>query len=325
LALAQATNFAFSHIAVQKHGGPQQRSTSSARHAFSSGEIHMESFPLAQAVFNLGQKTCSLADPDLDLQWDWLGYQEGVRFAFFRTCEQLNDLAASLAFQRCQTAPLTPAQHLLSDYHAAYRDLQAVLLGVGDQRAGQAPAEGEWPVQTALLHVIQAERAFYGVTLYALQRERSGGERPLALRDESWEAMWAGDPFHEIKASGTFNQAMRYYNRLHRRVIDALADIRQEELDAPVVFWESEHLPVRFRLGRFSSHLRQHTIQIEKILAALGQPPNEARRLLRLVCAGLAKVEAALTGQVDLGNADCQSLAAEIDARTAEILQVVAG
>ena len=281
--------------------------------------------PLAQAVDNLARQTFSLADADLDRKWDWLGYEEGVRFAFFRTCEQLNGLAASLAYQRSQTNPLSIAQHLLSDYHAAFRDLQAIILGISDQQAEQVPAEGQWPARTALLHTIQAERAFYGVTYYAIQRERSSGALPLELSDQDWEAMWPSDPFKQLKESGSFSQSMGYYDALHRRVIDDLADIRRDELSAPVVFWESENLPVSFRLGRFSSHMRQHTIQIEKTLADLGLAPGEVRRLLRLAYAALAKVEGAAIGEPGLGATECQVLAEEIDARTSEILQVVNG
>jgi hypothetical protein len=54
--------------------------------------------------------------------------------------------------------------------------------------------------------------------------------------------------------------------------------------------------PIRFRLHRFESHMRQHTIQIDKTLMLLGQPPTEVKRLLRLTYAAWADAENALIG-----------------------------
>ncbi len=46
----------------------------------------------------------------------------------------------------------------------------------------------------------------------------------------------------------------------------------------------------------FESHLRQHTIQADKALVALGLASGEVRRLVRLVYAGLAEVLGLLIG-----------------------------
>ena len=76
---------------------------------------------------------------------------------------------------------------------------------------------------------------------------------------------------------------------------------------------------LRFRLHRFESHLRQHTIQIDKALVALGLASGEARRLVRMVYAGLAEVQGLLIGAEDTGAQACADLAAEINRRTDKI------
>jgi hypothetical protein len=83
-------------------------------------------------------------------------------------------------------------------------------------------------------------------------------------------------------------------------------------------------MPVQFRLLRFDSHLRQHTIQVEKTLEATGRGPNEARRLIRILYAALAELEAALLGFQPEG-AQIQALARGLASRTEEIRLAVAG
>ena len=78
------------------------------------------------------------------------------------------------------------------------------------------------------------------------------------------------------------------------------SQISEDEIDLPSFYWEDETYPLRFRLGRFESHLRQHTIQIDKTLAALGRLPNEPLRLLRMVYGALAEAESARLGAEDL-------------------------
>jgi hypothetical protein len=79
----------------------------------------------------------------------------------------------------------------------------------------------------------------------------------------------------------------------------------------------------RFRLHRFDSHLRQHTVQVEKTLVALGRGPSEARRLLRLIHAALAEVEGATIGAPDAGAAVCAYTATAISARADDIARLL--
>ncbi len=275
---------------------------------------------LYNSVLEFASLTSDLQDADLELPWDWGEYEEGVRFAFFRAYEELCLLAARLVVERSRFRPLSLAQRLLGEYHAAYRDLHAVLLGVSDAIAVQPPAPGEWPLRKALLHIVEAERTFFAITNYSVDRERAQDGRALEMSDQDFETFWAGDPFEQLKENGSFSEILTYYDQLHTRVLESLVDITDLELDAPVVFWESQPMPVRFRLGRFSSHLRQHTVQMEKALVALNMGPAEAKRLLRLIYGALAEAEGCRLGAPELGTHLCQALAGEIEARTLEIV-----
>jgi hypothetical protein len=275
---------------------------------------------LPSAVERFACLTFSITDADLERPWTWGDYDEGVRFAFFRNYEDLRSLAVVLAAERLQAGrPLTSAQHILARHQAAFNDLAAALLGLTDEQADLSPAPGEWPLRRTLRHIAETEGTFFAINHYAIERARAEDGRPLAMPDEAWESFWAGDPFDELAESGSFWQMWTYFQGLHRRVLEAFAGVSEAELDEPVVFWESSPMPLRFRLHRFESHLRQHTIQVDKALFALGLVSGEARRLVRLLYAGLADVQGQLIGAGEIGAQACAGLALRIDHRTDEI------
>jgi hypothetical protein len=96
---------------------------------------------LKRAVQEFTTLVLPLSEKDLERPWIWKDHdEEGIRFAFFVTLQELRHLAVTLATLR--TKPM-PTQHILSQYHAAYMDLQAALLGLTAEDADRAPAEGE--------------------------------------------------------------------------------------------------------------------------------------------------------------------------------------
>lgn len=282
---------------------------------------------LARAVEGFAALTHGLPDSALERHWAWGAYdEEGVRFAFFRTYEELRELAARTAAQRlAQGRPASEAQRILAQYHGAHRDLQSALLGLGAEDADRAPAEGEWPVRRVVAHIVSADLGFFGVTKYALDRHRSGDGRPAEIPDEAWDAILGQDEATiNTILDGPWAELLSYQEAFHRRVLHELANLSEEELAAPSTYWEGYPLSVRFRLHRFDSHLRQHTVQIDKTLACLGRLPGEARRLLRLVYAAWAEAESAILGAWDVGADLRQEAAATITARTQEIAAILA-
>lgn len=134
----------------------------------------MNKSSLTTAIEKFAAATHAYSEHDLNRTWDWQEYQEGVRFVFFLTYEQLCTLAANLEAGRAASArPINAAQRLMGQYHTAYRDLQAVLLGVTDAAAGQAPKEGEWPARQALAHIVQADRGFFTAATLGLESRRA--------------------------------------------------------------------------------------------------------------------------------------------------------
>lgn len=284
---------------------------------------------LTSALDGLIALTLNLPDAALDISWGWRDYnEEGIRFAFFRTYEELLDLSLALAALRTQTVPLTPAQRILGQYHAAYLDLRALCLGVSDELATRPPADEEWPAQNALAHLVGADLGFYGVLTFALEKHRAGTWSPAdKITDPDWDRMIGlTEAQYEAFLKQPFAALENGHREWHLRILRELSTITEEELALPSTYWEKDPLPLRFRLGRFASHLRQHTIQIEKTLCAVAPLPNEAHRLHRLLHAALADVDAALLGtDPNQGPcaAPCHALAQTLTQRTAEIAEAL--
>jgi len=291
--------------------------------------------PALEAFTNV---TLNLPDAALDIAWGWRDYTgEGIRFAFFRTYEELTNLAITLHEERARTSPLTTAQRLLGEYHAAYIDLQAVCLGVSDETAAQPPSasdtsqlnaspeEEEWPARTALAHIVGADMGFYGVITFALEKHRAGIWSPdTKIADPDWDRIIGlNEAEYEEFLDGPFSKLQTGHREWHERILRNFSDITDDELEKPSRYWEKETLPLRFRLGRFASHMRQHTIQIEKTLTEISGPPSESRRLIRMLYAALAGVGAATLSANSLGQAARQALAQTITTRAAEIAEAL--
>ena len=286
----------------------------------------MTDISLAQAVFAFGAVAQGLSGTELEREWAWRAHNEGVRFAFFRTYEELRQLAATLATERLAAVPpLTTAQRALAQYHAAYRDLNAVLLSIGDDLLDRPPAEKEWPLRVILGHIQAAERQFFSWIWYAVNRQRQGNNGPTQMPDGDVEAfVGSWDDFEHLMADERLAGILAHYDALHERILHELADIDEEELSAPSLWWEGYEVPVQFRLHRLDSHLRQHTVQLEKTLDMLGYDPSEAKRLLRLIYAALAQAEGVTIGNWELGVDHRCQVAAAIATRADEIAAAVA-
>ena len=248
--------------------------------------------------------------------WVWREYdEEGLRFALLMTHHELRDLAARLAAAR-EHQP-SQAALVLAQYHQAYRDLTAVLAAVPSEELDRAPAEGEWPVREVCKHMLGAEYGFLRVCKFGLLRRRAANESEPS--EQEWDQYSAPYVAQRDAAVSSLDAASIELIRdalaeIHIRVLRELGDISDGEIDAPAWFWDGPK-PIRFRLHRFEEHLRQHTIQLDKTLAGIGQPPTEAQRLVRNIYNALADVETERTP----GTAERDRVAQDITERAAAL------
>lgn len=277
---------------------------------------------LSNAILHLAQITQDMSNADMGQPWAWGPHEEGIRFALIGTCHELRDLAVRLQAQR--PFPLTQAQRILGQYHAAYRDLQVLLLGVTEELYNQEPAPGEWPLRLVLGHIVGAERNFFALVHYGLARQRDGEERPIRLPDgEADKVTVPYSEFRTMMETGTMADMLAFYEASHQRVLREALTMTDTEIEGKSLWWENIEYSLRHRLHRFEMHLRQHTIQVEKTLTMLNQPLNEAKQLLRHVFNALAEVETAVLGVTGLGETEQVELAATLIVRAEDVARVV--
>src|SRR3972149_6389550 len=278
----------------------------------------MFNLKLLRAVEEFTALMLPLSEKDLEREWRWKDHdEEGIRFAFFVTLQELRQLAVTLSTLR--TKP-TPAQHILRQYHAAYMDLQAALLGLSPEDAERAPADGEWPVRRVYAHILGAEINFTITVRYALEKHRAGTWTPERMSDED-EYRLAGMSEEKYRAlsRGPLEEMLAYHREFHRATIEEFSKITDTELDLPSTFWEETRFPIRHRLHRYEAHFAQHTVQIDKTLAAIGQAPSESKRLVRKIQAALAEAEGLLIGVEKTDDTAILATASSISERTREI------
>lgn len=225
----------------------------------------------------------------MDRPWAWGVYdEEGLRFALLMTQHELRDLAVRVAAARDRAgSPPGEPERIRMQYHDAYRDLTGLLAGVRTEELDRAPARGEWSVRGALQHMIDAVYGFSAVVRLAVEAT-ARGERQEEPSDEEFARARARPG---RIAEGDRRDVLESLFQAHRRALEAMTSVGGGALERPALFWDGA-MPLRFRLHRFEAHFRQHTVQIEKTLVAIGHPPTEAERLVRLVHRALGDVEA---------------------------------
>jgi uncharacterized damage-inducible protein DinB len=252
----------------------------------------------AAAVEGFDRRLRAIDDQALDLFWAWETYdEEGVRFGILRTTEQVGDAAVEIAARRAEAgAGPSRGQRILGRYLVAWRELWSVA-DRADSALDIPPMEGEWPLRTILDHVVDGDLGFLVTIRNGLNQHRAGIHEPARVSsDEAWLAL-AEVSETSVRAvfEGSLDDIRAFHRVVRDRIVDRLGSIDDEELDAHSAFWDGNR-PNRFRLGRIESHMRQHTIQIEKAVQATIGPPREVERLLRLLARATGDVEAAAVG-----------------------------
>jgi hypothetical protein len=240
-----------------------------------------------------------LAMPEAALTrpWGWIGgSEEETRYGVYRLSEVLEraeiearrELARAGVEGGLTAAIIAPADAARWDLHGLLAPLTAVELD-GD------PGGGEWTIRQTLGHTINAQRAYGWATAWWQEQEFTVDDP--ALPRSTPEALYATLPDEAgPEQAGSFDEI--------RGRLDATLDLSAERLagmpEGRLAYggrWSGFAVSLGFRLGRWSSHIREHTIQVEKTMAMLGRVPTEPERLARLTLAAYGRAEAVVFGQ----------------------------
>ena len=264
-----------------------------------------------------------VSDADMEFVWDWDGKETDVRYGFYRLYE-LMEVAAADAERAVGAAAYADARQSVAAGTAARWDLHGLLFGLRDDDLDADPGGGgggEWTVRQTLGHIVSSQRFYSRVTAWWLSR-RDAAEDDYPLRFPAEEA--ALMPTEEDESLGSLADISRRFDEAMDTGAARLAVLDPAE-QAVRARWSGLQVSVGFRQWRWSSHIREHTIQVEKTLVMLRRDPTEVERLIRLVAAAYGRLEAKAYGlDADLvgrAGADGRSPASLFDEIAAALLE----
>jgi hypothetical protein len=239
----------------------------------------------------------ALPPTGLDQPWSWIGGSEvEIRYAAYWAAEALELAEAEARTLLAATEhEETRAARIIGPATAARWDLNGLLLALPGSLLDADPGNGEWTVRLTAGHVISGQRAYgWGTAWWAANRyDVADPSLPARVPDDVWQSL---PDEATTEAEGTADDL--------RARLDAHLDLAAERLAAlpdPVLAqgarWSGFPVTLGFRLGRWSSHIREHTIQVEKTLPMLGHVPDEPARLARHVLAAYGRAEASVFGR----------------------------
>ena len=232
-----------------------------------------------------------VSDADLVFAWDWDGMEVDVRYGFYRLYELL-EVAAAEAELAVGSAAWGAARAPIAAATAARWELHGLLAGLRDADLDADPGGGEWTVRQTLGHMLASQRSYIWATAWWIgMREAPAEGFPMRVPEDLWEQM----PTEDEEATGTLAEIGEHLDELMDGGTARMAMLTTDELAAPAR-WSGLPLTAGFRLWRWSSHIREHTVQVEKTLVMLRRDPSEVDRLLRLIAAAYGRLEAKVFG-----------------------------
>ena len=254
-----------------------------------------------------------IKDADLETPWAWKGDSEyELRYGFYRILEQFEragiDAEAAI---RASNVERGRAADLIAPATAARWDLQGILLQLPDAAWDADPGDDQWTVRQTLGHVIGGQRSYAAnVAWWQAQALPVDANLPEARPKEIAEAL----PTDEEEEAGTPAELRARLDEVLDQSTERLAGLPADRLGFGTR-WVDFAVDIGFRLGRWSSHFREHTVQVEKTLVMLNHTPTEVDRLIRLILAEWGRAEAAVYGSADGGEAVAVLAAAAAQAR----------
>ena len=261
-----------------------------------------------------------LAIPEAALTrpWAWIGGVEDqeVRYGAYRAAEALEQAeiearaAASVA-----DADERQVARIVGATTAARWDLHGLLLPLDERQLDADPGAGEWSIRLVMGHIINGERAYSWANAWVQGHGPDPEDPARQIRVE--ESFWDALPDEATtEAAGTIDDLLARMDAVTDLSAERLAGLPDDKLAIPTR-WAGFPVTLGFRFGRWASHIREHSIQVEKTLALLGDVPTEPARLVRNMLAAYGRAESVVFGRLGVDAAVARVVQGAAEARQA--------
>ena len=228
-----------------------------------------------EGLESAGRDTAAIPDAALEKNWPWRDHDADVRYGIFRGIEAVEEATAEVVAILSESGATRGRAALrIAPASVGRWALHGRLLSIDDDWLDRVAKEGEWTLRETLGHIVGSQRGYTTYTTWHWLRNRKE-----AVSDEEVAALEGQVELPEEAAEGDGSVA-DIRRRLDETTDESavLAGWTDEDLARPAR-WSGIPVDVGFRLGRPSSHLMEHTIQVDKTLAWLDHRPTEAQRV----------------------------------------------
>jgi hypothetical protein len=266
------------------------------------------------AVRSAMHQLSGMSDASLGCIWNWNGNDADLRYAFYRLLELLETAASELGRALGATAS-TQARDAVAAASAARWHLHGILAPIDDSTLDADPGGGEWTVRQTLAHIVSSQRGYaWGSAWWLSHRDDPRAEGPQRIPLATFEAM----PEEADEALGDLAAITERFDDLLDATAGRYATLTPDDLSV-MGGWSGIPVTIAFRQWRWSSHIQEHTVQVEKTLQMLGVAPTEVHRLVRLIADAYGRLEALAFGR-ELGDGDPSEILRAVDRAVTDLL-----
>jgi hypothetical protein len=239
-----------------------------------------------------------LDDDKLTCAWSWDGNDEDVRYGFYRVLELL-DVAAAASSRALAGAANSEARDAVGATALSRWALHGVLATLTDADLDADPGNGEWTIRQTMQHIINSQRGYaWGSAYWLSVRDQPRVAGPQRLPEQEF----AGHPDEDEEALGSLASIRQELDD----IVDATSSRYATLTDADMLVnsgWSGHPVTIGFRQWRWSSHIDEHTVQIEKTIDLLGKRRSEVAWLTRLNARAFGRLGATVFGRSSAGDA----------------------
>lgn len=240
----------------------------------------------------------AVGDDTLERGWRWRPSDTDdieLRYGFYAIHERLERAIGAIEVARAGAPdgdlPLGPAVPALGAMTAARWDLHGVLAGLPPETWDADPSGGEWTIRQTMGHILGGQLSYSWYNAWYLSHPV-----PVGLAERPSDDDMPPEPTEEELGAGTPAEVGARLDSIVDASAVAVAALDVASLDLGAR-WSGLPVSIADRLGRYGSHIREHTVQVDKTSAMLRREPTETERLVRLVLATYGRLEAVVIGR----------------------------